>query len=384
MRYDFCPHCMTELNGSQTYCPRCGRETAYEPHVNDLAPGTELRPGNGKIYRMGKKLGAGGFGITYIAKELSTGDLVAIKEYFPVGMLHQARRLGLCPNVDDKYREAYDRCMKSFEKEASMLAALDRIPHIVHVIDYFSANNTAYMVMEYLNGTTIKDYMVTQERFEPVSILRKMLPLMRDIQELHESSVLHRDIAPDNIMIMPDGSLKLLDFGSARSTAVDEHTVSVKPGFTPIEQYQRKGQGGFTDVYSMAASIYYCITGLLPTPAPDRLIEIMANGHPDPIVPPSQYSIDLPADIEQLLMWCLELQPDSRVQTMKEAADMLEAALAKLDATHTTVTTSTSVPSELTFSERLRNMSGRNKITVLAAIGAAAVILLIILLILPH
>ncbi len=376
MRYYFCPHCMTEIDSSSAYCPCCGRETDYTPGTCDLVPGTELTSEKGNTYRIGKKLGAGGFGITYIAKITQTGVTVAIKEYFPVGMLHSAARVGLCPNIIEEDRDKYNQCMEKFEKEASMLAALKNIPHVVHVIDYFSANDTSYMVMEYLAGTTLKDLMQTQERFEPIYILRKMLPLMRNIQELHKSDVLHRDIAPDNIMVMPDGSLKLLDFGSARSTAVNEHTVNIKPGFTPLEQYQKTGQNGFTDVYSTAATIYYCITGQIPTPAPERLFEIKVNGHPDPIVPPSQCNIDLPADIEQLLMWCLELQPDSRVQTMKEAADMLEKALSALqpeppdpDPHHDLV--SDSAPP-------------RRNIAAVVAIGAGLITLLIILLNLPH
>ena len=221
----------------------------------------------------------------------------------------------------------YTQGKHSFLSEASMLSAISGIPSIVQVKDYFETNGTAYMVMEFLAGATLASLMKIQNRFEPTLLLNKMLPLMRDIERIHEAGVLHRDIAPDNIMLMPDDSLKLLDFGCARSIEDGKSmTVVLKPGFAPLEQYQTRGQKAYTDIYALTATIYYCITGKVPPAAPERLMATV-DGGADPLQSPGQLGIRMDARIEGILMWGLNLQPSNRPQTMAQVADELEKVM---------------------------------------------------------
>ena len=327
MPAEFCSHCMQPLSPGDSFCPRCGRDVSQQrsaPH--QLPIGAVLRTPQGHTYLFGQALGEGGFGITYIARELSSGQVVAIKEYFP-GRCQPQRSRDLAVVPAAVMEEIYRKGMQSFLSEASMLRAVRDLPSIVHVLDCFEANHTAYMVMEYLNGTTLKDLMQSQNRLEPDSLLRKALPLMRDLERLHSAGVLHRDIAPDNIMLMPDGSLTLLDFGCARSMEDGKSmTVVLKPGFAPIEQYQTHGQSAFTDLYALCATLYYCLTGKVPPAAPERLNAVF-NRRRDPLPAPSALGAAITQDQEQLLLWGLEIQPTARPQRMEELADRLEETL---------------------------------------------------------
>lgn len=326
----FCPHCMTPLTSDDPYCPTCGHEVHVRAASHHLPIGTVLPNGKGQSFLFGGVKGDGGFGMTYIARELTSGRIVAIKEYYPIRCQPQRQADGSVI-VAQHAHDIYLQGRQSFLSEASMLLAVSDIPSIVQVLDYFEANNTAYMVMEYLDGQTLKDMMQSQNRFEPTFILRKILPLMRDLAAIHDAGVLHRDIAPDNIMLMPDGCMKLLDFGCARSLEDGKSmTVVLKPGFAPIEQYQTRGQGAYTDLYALCATVYYCITGRIPPAAPDRLSAVMGmSGTPeDTLLPPSALGISMGEEVERLLMWGLSVQPMVRPRTVEDLADRWEAALA--------------------------------------------------------
>lgn len=323
MSGNFCPHCMQMLSGQEKNCPFCGGPTEVTAAAHHLPVGTVLRSRNGHTFLFGKVKGEGGFGLTYIGKELTSGQLVAIKEYFPVRCQPQ-RHTDLSVHPLTQVQEIYDHGKKSFLSEASMLRAVDNIPSIVHVLDYFEANHTAYMVMEYLNGETLFQVMQSGKPFSSDILIQKALPLMRDLDKLHQAGVLHRDIAPDNIMWMPDGTLKLLDFGCARSLEDGRSmTVVLKPGFAPIEQYQTRGQGAYTDIYALCATLYYCMTGVIPPASPERLTATF-NNQPDPLAPPSVYQAALSPEQEQILMWGLSLQPTIRPQSIKDVAERLE------------------------------------------------------------
>lgn len=318
---------MGELREGMVFCPDCGgRADITTPH-HHLAVGTVLRSENGHSFLFGIVKGEGGFGLTYIGKELGSGKLVAIKEYFPSRCQPQRQPDGSL-RPQERFEEIYIHGIKSFLSEASMLRAVSQLPSIVHVMDYFEAGRTAYMVMEYLNGSALHQVMQTVERMEADTLLPKFLPLMRDLGSLHDAGVLHRDIAPDNIMLMPDGSLKLLDFGCARSLEDGRSmTVVLKPGFAPIEQYQTRGQGPYTDLYALCATIYYCITGKIPPASPERLTSTF-DGQPDPLFTPSALGIAISPEQEQILMWGLALQPSVRPQSMEILASRLEKTFA--------------------------------------------------------
>lgn len=329
MSQNFCPHCMEEVPAGVDLCPQCGREVHGRAQPHQLPIGTVLKTGKGHSFLFGETKGDGGFGLTYIAKEMSSGKVVAIKEYFPLRC--QPQRAGdLSVRPTQAMEEIYRRGMGSFLSEASMLRAVGDIPHIVHVLDYFEANGTAYMVMEYLHGVTLKSWMDQRPAVEPLAFLWKVLPLMKSLELLHQAGVIHRDIAPDNIMLMPDGSLVLLDFGCARSMEDNKSmTVVLKPGFAPLEQYQTRGQGPWTDIYALCATVYFCLTGAVPPAAPERLGAVCEE-HPDPLLPPSALAPAVPPALGELLLWGMTLQPMSRPKSMGQLAENLESLLRTL------------------------------------------------------
>lgn len=323
MQMQFCPYCMKDLSGREKVCPVCGCDIDVTAPPHHLPVGAVLRSDSGHSFLFGMVKGEGGFGLTYIGKELASGRRVAVKEYFPFRCQPQRLPDGRV-TPQERFRENYAHGIQSFLSEASMLRAVDHIPSIVHVLDYFEANGTAYMVMEYLDGSTLYHVMQSGERIPPDVLISKFLPLMYDLSKLHEAGVLHRDIAPDNIMWMPDGSLKLLDFGCARSLEDGRSmTVVLKPGFAPIEQYQTRGQGSYTDIYALCATLYYCLTGKVPPASPERLTATFDN-NPDPLILPSALGVPVSQEQEQMLMWGLSLQPTIRPREIREVAFRLE------------------------------------------------------------
>ena len=307
MTQTYCPFCLTPVSG--TVCTNCGHSVHYDSSPHRLPVGTVLSSGKEQHYRVGAALGQGGFGITYVALHLESGQRVAIKEYFPSRC---ARRLpdGRA-DATTEGDKLYESGMDSFLKEAGMLAGVDPLPSVVHVLDFFQTNGTAYLVMEYLDGMPLHQKLAKEGKI-PAEVLMPRLPaLLRDLSLLHQAGVIHRDISPDNLMWMPDGTLKLLDFGSARSMEDGRSmTVMLKHGFAPVEQYQTRGQGAWTDVYAMAATIYYCLTGVIPPTAVERLDN-------DTLRPPTQLGAALTPEEEQALLWGLEVQPRSRPANME-------------------------------------------------------------------
>lgn len=313
-----CPSCMSYVAGEDR-CPGCGGDLNRENPGSLLPVGAVLtepeHPSQGG-WQVGAVLGQGGFGATYVGRELSTGRRVAVKEYFPTRCAR--RRPDGCtveplPDMD----ETYEKGRYSFVKEARVLSRLEGMPSVVQALAYLETNNTAYLVMEYLEGTPLHRMVdpKTQKRIPPEKLLPPLRGLLHDIGLLHEKKVIHRDIAPDNIMWMPDGTLKLLDFGSARSTEGDQSmTLMLKYGFAPMEQYQSHGQGTYTDVYAMAATIYYCLTATVPAQSTERLL----GGDEAQLKRPTELGVALTPEEEAALMWGLAVLPKDRPQTMGE------------------------------------------------------------------
>jgi serine/threonine protein kinase len=238
-----------------------------------LKSGTEL-VGD---FRISRVLGAGGFGITYLADELALGRAVTIKEYFPSDFAVRGAALEAVPrseNCAGDYSWGLDR----FIEEAQTLARFNH-PNIVRVYRYFRANQTAYMVLHFEEGQSLKSWLKGLGRAPRQKELDRIIgPLMAALEEIHKSDFLHRDIAPDNIIIRKDGAPVLIDFGSARGEiAAHSKTVSalVKPGYSPYEQYAETGkrQGPWTDIYALAATLYHAVTGKRPPDAPSRMVK---------------------------------------------------------------------------------------------------------------
>lgn len=263
-----------------------------------LEPGTVL---DGR-YIIEEILGEGGFGVTYRAKNQRVGISVAMKEFA----------------VQDQ--KARDKILK----EAHILGELVNMDNISRVIDYFEENGAAYIVMEYVEGITLKQYVKENGKINAEEIFQMMMPLMKTLGEIHKQGVLHRDISSDNIMVMSDGSLRLIDFGAAKANSVvaeATYSIVLKQGYAPVEQYSRDGkQGPWTDVYGLCATIYECITGKIPTAATQRTLG-------EELEMPSQMEIAVGGKLEKVLEQGLRLRPEERYDSMEKLRKETEKAL---------------------------------------------------------
>jgi len=310
---EFCPHCMKPSDGE--ICTHCGGQIHWTAPATQLPLGTLLRGESGRVYQIGAAKGQGGFGITYAAMDLMNNTRVAIKEYYPTRCASRDHMNHVVPTTGQQ--DTYRGGMNSFLEEAKMLSAVGALPSVVSVRDYFEANGTAYLVMEYVDGIPLHEVVAHQGRITEEDMTRILPPLMRDLDTLHRAGVIHRDISPDNLILTPEGTLKLLDFGSARSVQDGKSmTVMLKAGFSPVEQYQSKGQGPFTDVYALAGTIYYCLTGKIPPTAIDRISE-------DTLESPNLHGAQLTTEQEEALLWGMTVQPKYRPQSMHAFSNAL-------------------------------------------------------------
>ncbi len=294
-------------------CPHCGYDPEQDKGKYPLAlpHGTVL---NGR-YITGRVLGQGGFGVTYIASDWKTGQRVAVKEYLPDTMATRAEGCSVSAYSGDR-GESFLYGKECFLKEAQTLAEFIGNPNIVRVHSYFEEYGTAYFVMDYVEGTSFQEYIREHGGKIPWQEAEKiLLPVMDALEAVHEKGIVHRDVTPDNIFITEDGTVKLLDFGAARYSLGDRSRsldVVLKHGFAPKEQYTRHGrQGAYTDVYTVAASFYYAVTGRKPPDSIDRLEE-------DDLVPPRSLGVDIPVEVEDAVLKGLGVQPADRYQNMTE------------------------------------------------------------------
>ncbi len=306
-----CLHCM-EVKKENIICPLCNvddRQMSAEPQALPLR--TLL---NGK-YLVGRLLGSGGFGNTYLAIDLMLRQKVALKEYLPRDFATRAHRETNVIVYSGERTELFKDGLDKFLDEARTLAMFNNHPGIVSIRDFFHANNTGYIVMEYVEGITLKQFLAQKGgRISWQEALDIMTPVMDALREVHSVGMLHRDISPDNIYINRDKQVKLLDFGAARQTLGDMSkslSVILKPGYAPAEQYTTKGkQGPWTDVYAVAATIYLTVTGVVPDDAMARTQE--DNLEPIPVL------ANVPKPFNNAVMKGLSLQTNNRWQTMAE------------------------------------------------------------------
>lgn len=273
-----CPGCMREISNPDSPCPYCGFSAKeYERNRNSrVLPVYSILSGR---YLLGRTLGEGGFGITYIAMDLVEETTVAIKEYFPVGLAVRDASNGSmnlsCITGNDK-RRFYQHGLKSFAEEAENMKKFRSLTGVVTVLDFFYENQTAYLVMEYINGMSLKQYLVKKKRPIPEEgMLSIMRPILYALSNIHKTGMIHRDVSPENIMLAKDGRVILIDFGAARTLTGAETrslTIILKQGYAPVEQYQTKGkQGPWTDVYALCATMYRMLSGVVPTEAVERM-----------------------------------------------------------------------------------------------------------------
>ncbi len=314
MKITHCMNCMEENKDELAICPHCGFNEEENPSLPHQLPYRTVL--NGK-YMVGKAIGEGGFGITYIGWDLNLGIKVAIKEFYPEGFVGRtSENSHTVRSYQGDGTVFFNKGKDKFLEEARSLGKFMSLPGIVSVKDFFLQNNTVYIVMEYLDGQSIKAYAKEHDgRIEKNKLLEFMKPVIKSLTEVHKAGIIHRDISPDNIMICKDGQMKLIDFGAARETSPDgEKTMSVmlKKGYSPEEQYRTHGeQGTWTDVYALCATIYAMLTGVKP----DEPLDRMEN---DTLKRPSEYGIKLSKRQEDVLMKGLAVKAQDRVQTMDD------------------------------------------------------------------
>ncbi|MGI6615421.1 MAG: protein kinase domain-containing protein [Dethiobacteria bacterium] len=314
---NLCMGCMAPKNG-QTACPKCGwREGSAPESPQHLPPRTLLN----RRYLIGRVLGQGAFGITYLAWDSNLEIKVAIKEYFPCDLVH--RQVGHCSISihTGSLAEPYIYGLEKFFAEAKTLLPFREHTNIVTVLDYFKANGTAYLVMNYLEGVTLKEYLLgSRTALTFGKIMEIMVPVMDALKGVHAAGILHRDVSPDNIFLTRDKKVVLIDFGAARHAMVAKKSglsVILKLGYAPEEQYRSKGeQGPWTDVYAVAATIYRAITGRMPPESLDRMGQ-------DSLVPPSALGVKISPREEAALLRGMAVCAKKRYQTIEE----LEKAL---------------------------------------------------------
>lgn len=355
MRFDRCYGCMQELRGD-TVCPHCGFDASrYMEAEYALRPGTILQ---GR-YTIGKVLGKGGFGITYIGFDMTLDIRVAVKEYYPEGFVgRDAKQSSRLTWYNTRTEIQYVKNSRdNLVKEARNMAKIDTFPTLARIRDVFMSNETAYLVMDYIEGITLKEMVMENGRLTYEKLCRYLCPVMEDLSKIHERGIIHRDISPDNIMVETNGGVRLLDLGAAkdlyqagktqvyyseetqkedirkiqtgaeRSTSeatqnswqdenVPQSTQMVlKNGFSPLEQYRTRGElGPWTDVYAMTATMYYLLSGkVLPTPM-DRL----ASEEEEKAVQNVINGLDIPEKTKEGMKKGLAILKKDRIGSMSE------------------------------------------------------------------
>ena len=276
-------------------------------------------------YVIQEVLGQGGFGITYLGIDKLYGNKVAIKEYYPQKIaMRKAQYEDVVTVTSIEEKNNYNKGKKRFLDEAQVMARFNKNEGIVKILDFFEANNTAYIVMEYLEGITLKQYLGKYGVIQFRNLIEMMLPLLEALIEIHSQGLIHRDISPDNIMVQHNSKLKLMDFGAARDYTESGNkslTVILKPGYAPPEQYQTHGvQGPWTDIYALCATIYKCLTGITP---PDAIARVMD----DKFKEPDQLDGKLSPDIKKILWKGMNIFPEERYQDIVEFGEDVYDAL---------------------------------------------------------
>lgn len=311
-----CYGCFKPINDAYSVCPYCGFDfQSYNISDRALHPGAVL---NNK-YIVGKTLGEGGFGITYLAWDKYMETKIAIKEYYPsnLAMRDTSKYGGNTLHISTGPQSMdFESGLNRYVREAAILSKFFNLPGIVSVKDFFYENGTAYIVMEYIEGISLKEYMNTKGgKMTSNEALNILEPIIKSLAVVHKNKLLHRDISPDNIMISRDGKVKLIDFGAARYFADDADksmTVVLKHGYAPIEQYSRKGeQGEWTDVYALCAVLYRMMTGVVPDESIERI-------NHDTLVPVRKLNKKVPRHIAKAIERGLSIKPEDRQQDMQE------------------------------------------------------------------
>ena len=303
---------MKEYEEQYEVCPHCGYVDGSPPaEAYHLAPGEIL---NHK-YIVGTAIDSGGFGIIYRAWDAQMEQVVAIKEYFPNGVVSRVPGQNDVIIYSGKNREVFRKGVDRFLVEARNMAEFSQ-PDIVALYDYFEENNTAYIVMEYLDGVSFKEYLKERGGQIPSEeVVDITLHVLAALEEIHSHHIIHRDISPDNIFLCSNHRVKVIDFGAARFSSGEESSnfsAIVKPGYAPAEQYRTKSrQGPFTDLYALGACMYQAATGEKPQ-------ESLARAMHDDLRPPKELNPEVPEYLSDIIMKAMAMDEDERFQSSEE------------------------------------------------------------------
>ena len=314
-----CFNCMEVFDDQFDVCPHCGYVTDSLPAVAyHLYPRTEL---NGRFV-IGTVIGHGGFGITYNAWDTTLNVHVAIKEFFPNGLVNRIPGTSEVIVLSGEKQEQYKQGLNRFLDEAKNTVAFGAHPNIVNVFSYFEENNTAYIVMEFLNGQSVSAYLKQWNGVLRQDEALEITSAVCDaLSEIHSHNIIHRDINPGNIFLCDKG-IKLIDFGAARMSETEfekTRSIVITPGYAPPEQYQSKSkQGPWTDIYAVAATLYRMMTGKRPLESIDRMVD-------DQLEMPRTLNPEIPEWLERIIMNGMALNSTLRFQTAAELKAAIES-----------------------------------------------------------
>lgn len=314
-----CLNCMKTYEDGFDICPHCGFIKGTVPEeAFHLYPGMILA----ERYVMGTVLGFGGFGITYRAWDTKLEKMVAIKEYYPNGIVNRIPGEKEVIIFSGNREKEFQNGKKRFLDEARNMARFNTHPNIVHVFDFFEENHTAYIVMEFLDGISFKKYI--KDRNGQVSVdeaVKVTMSVLDALKAIHKAKIVHRDISPDNIFICQGGTIKLIDFGAARfSSGEEEKTLSIvlKPGYAPPEQYRsRSRQGPWTDIYAVGGVLYRALTGHMPDESVNRKVK-------DELKEPKDLRPEIPDYLNVAIMRAMAVDQELRFKSVEEFETALQ------------------------------------------------------------
>lgn len=314
-----CDGCFKEYDEKYELCPHCGhipgdnKQDAFQLPIGSVLLDR---------YVLGNVLGFGGFGITYKAWDKKLETVVAIKEYYPTKLVNRIPDSSKIVILNGNTNKVFKHGLQTFLNEAKNMCKFSTHKYVVNVFDYFEENNTAYIVMEFLDGCELKDYM--HDHSNKISVERSLEiieAVCHGLSDVHKQKIIHRDISPDNIYICKNGDIKLLDFGAARFSAEEkeqDYSVIIKPGFAPPEQYEKvSSQGPWTDIYAVGATLYYMLTGQKPEESTNRRIS-------DKLLAPNSLNSEVPENISNSVMKAMALDRHMRFDSVDDFLKAIE------------------------------------------------------------
>lgn len=318
MASELCMRCF-HVKGKYEVCPMCGYAEGTPPEQpHYLMPGTIL----GNHFLVGTAIGAGGFGITYRCFDITLGVAVAVKEFYPAGLVNRAPGETAVGLLSGDKKEKYQEQLSRFLMEAQSIAQFGKAKDIVNVYDFFEENNTAYIIMEYIDGVLMKDYLEKQGRLDTDVALNIIAPVIDAVKKIHAKGIIHRDISPDNVFISGEDSIKVFDFGAAQlndSSAGMAAEKVIKVGYSAPEQYRDNSkQGYFTDIYSVGAILYQMLTGIKPTESTEREFK-------DDLKSPAELGVRIEPNIDRAVMEAMAVKPELRFQSIQQFEDALQS-----------------------------------------------------------